>query len=397
MNIFRVLASGNQTFREEFISAFLAYLLSPKMDHGLGGKVFSSLLIQIGNSLDSPELVDLAEQFEDKLRSNLFSAEEGTVNVELELNTGKGGVIDIVINYEDWFILIENKIYLQSVRPKQVAKQYRGLRNLLQQQKIEKPKILVIYLVPAILGEDGWSVSQITREELDFEQIKGDYCSLVTWQPIDGDVSIVGVLRKLLIEETQGNISPMSYDVRQTLLSFIDFTLGEFGGYPYDKAVSQKASVKKIRVSKILKLDKKVFVGVQYGMAGIMRRAWRNPDFSNHVLAVTEDDNRGWQYIPLQDFQILTKWAMSPESNSLSGIQWSGKPFWTRYLYLVSKAAGNEIYIGIQGGLSALKKMSQEEIEERKVWEIDTFKRSSQWFSGEDYCKVLESKGISYQ
>ncbi|MEM7344842.1 MAG: PD-(D/E)XK nuclease family protein, partial [Chloroflexota bacterium] len=79
MNIFRVLASGKQTFREEFISAFMAYLLSPKMDHGLGSKIFSSLLEQIGHSLGASELIDLSEQLGDKLRSNLFSDEDASV------------------------------------------------------------------------------------------------------------------------------------------------------------------------------------------------------------------------------------------------------------------------------------------------------------------------------
>lgn len=35
MNLFKVFAFGKRRMREEFISAFLAWLLSPEMDHGL--------------------------------------------------------------------------------------------------------------------------------------------------------------------------------------------------------------------------------------------------------------------------------------------------------------------------------------------------------------------------
>ena len=44
MNLFRVIASGKHSFREEFVSAFFAYLLSPTMDHGLGARFFATLV-----------------------------------------------------------------------------------------------------------------------------------------------------------------------------------------------------------------------------------------------------------------------------------------------------------------------------------------------------------------
>jgi hypothetical protein len=399
MNIFRVLASGKQTFREEFVSAFLAYLLSPKMDHGLGAKVLSSLLEEIGSRLNAPELINLADQFGDRLRSDLFSDEVASVNVELELNTGKDGVIDIVVNYNNWFIMIENKIYHQSIRLRQVEKQYNGLKNLLKQRGIQAPKILVIYLVPAIPGPDSWSSSQAINEELNFNLEVGDCCGSVTWQPTDNgnEVSVVSILRKLLNNEAQGNISPMSYDVRQTLLAFIDFILGEFQGYPYDKT-TKRIKLGKLQVSELLKSTEDIYVGIQYGMAGVITRAWKNTRFLDQELSVSET-TRGWQYLPLKDFKILTEWALNPEPKKLSGIYWSGKPLGTRYLYLVAKSAGSEIFIGMQGGFKALQAMSEDEIRERKSWEVRSTKpeRGWQWFSGNDFCRELESRGIQYK
>ncbi len=45
MNIFKILYSGNDKVREISVSAFLAYLLNPKADHGLNDS-FLKLLIQ---------------------------------------------------------------------------------------------------------------------------------------------------------------------------------------------------------------------------------------------------------------------------------------------------------------------------------------------------------------
>jgi hypothetical protein len=129
-------------------------------------------------------------------------------------------------------------------------------------------------------------------------------------------------------------------------------------------------------------------------MAGVITKAWKNPQFLSQELSVSKN-SRGWQYLPLKDFKILTEWALNPDKN-LSGIEWSGKPFATRYLYLVAKSAGSGIFIGIQGGLKALQAMSEDEIRRRKSWEVSNNKRSWQWFTGNDFCQTLESKNIRY-
>lgn len=191
-------------------------------------------------------------------------------------------------------------------------------------------------------------------------------------------MSIVGILRKLLHNEALGNISPMSYDVRQTLLAFIDFILGEFQGYPYDKTTSP-LKLDKLKVSELLKSTKDFYVGIQYGMAGVITKAWKNTQFLSQELSVSEDP-RGWQYLPLKDFKILTEWALNPEAKNLSGVEWNGKPFATRYLYLVAKSAGSEIFIGIQGGLEALRRMSEGEIRGRKFGRLVVAKRAGSGF-----------------
>lgn len=47
-------------------------------------------------------------------------------------------------------------------------------------------------------------------------------------------------------------------------------------------------------------------------------------------------------------------------------------------------------------GLAALQAMNAKDVQERKGWEISYQKRSGQWFSGDEFCQVLEGKGIQY-
>jgi len=97
MNIFRVLASGKQAVREEFVSAFLAYLLSPKMDHGLGYSFLSRLLVGVADKNDVPVLKELASKLRSRLWENIFEEGMGPPIVELEFKVAGNRYIDIVV------------------------------------------------------------------------------------------------------------------------------------------------------------------------------------------------------------------------------------------------------------------------------------------------------------
>lgn len=397
MNLFRVLASGRFPLREEVVSAYLAYLLSPRMDHGLGPLVLTELLRKISKAHPHHEIGAVAKQLQHRLRSDLFG-DSAEVGVELELAYPSGssvGFIDVVVRCGDWFIAIENKIALASAEKGQLQKQYAGLRQVLAARERADHKVCMIYLVPAAQSSEGWSLAATTENELGFERNGGDMAVLMTWQPTsDGALSFVELVRGLLTQESRGEIAPMSYDIRQSLLAFIDFALGEFQGYPYDRAVPSR-NTDLHRVSELLASSEPLFVGIQHGMAGLIRRAWRDPSFKNQQLPVSREP-RSWQYVPLQSFKKLAEWAMHPEAHSLTGIAWSGKPFYTAQLYLVAQAAGDELFIGMQGGLAALKKMSPEQLRKARTWEVSTERHNHQWFTGQEFCAALEAAGITF-
>ena len=114
MNVFKALASGWMGFREEFMSAFIAYLLHPGMDHGLGSSFLATMLSEIADHDKSDkELADMCINMKDLFRENLLSAKDNKrTKVQVEVDYGKGnhrGRIDIVVKCNGWFFVIENK------------------------------------------------------------------------------------------------------------------------------------------------------------------------------------------------------------------------------------------------------------------------------------------------
>ena len=59
MNIFKILASGDGKIFELSISAFLAYLLDPKKDHGLGDSLILKIMNPLVSNSEASKLADL--------------------------------------------------------------------------------------------------------------------------------------------------------------------------------------------------------------------------------------------------------------------------------------------------------------------------------------------------
>lgn len=252
----------------------------------------------------------------------------------------------------NWFIAIENKIKATSVTPGQLAEQYQGLRQVLQQQN-QTASVLMLYLIPAIRtpgNEGAWKVCPEVHQELSFEPEEGDRVALLNWQPTKDaqTVSLVELIQEILEQVRCDNIAPIRSEVQQCLASFVHFALDEFRGYPVAGVAKQTRTV-----ANILKSQENLFVSIGCGMETIVCRAWKKPEcaFAQEKVTVT--------YVPMQnsvpyaDFVKLATWAMKPDT-PLSGIAWSGRPFYTATLYRVAKAAGDNIFIAIRGGASAL-------------------------------------------
>jgi len=402
MNIFRIIASGKHGFREEFASAFLAYLLSPKMDHGLGYAFISRLLGHVAAVGGIDEIQKVASRMKSSLRENVLNPVGDDTAVELEFGFGNG-FVDIVIRCGDWFIMIENKIVEASRKTGQIRAQYEGLVSTLKtQEQYKGSRILVLYLVPATSYGENWTVSPSFKDELEKVHLRdGDRKALVSWQPVTGEEvpipSIVEVIRDILRSESQGTVPPIGTEVRHTLLSLVDFTLGEFQGFYYEGATAKRPTGMKMKVRDVLKLlDAKLYIGIQYGKYGTASRAWRDPSFLDYEVLATEESNHGWQYLPLKTFQILTKWCLNPEANSLEGIEWSGPQLDNASIYRAGKfGKTSEMFVGIRGGMKALKALPPEQAKQR-IFQLNSSQKSKDWIPVADFSAALEEMGVRF-
>lgn len=403
MNIFRVLASGKQAVREEFVSAFLAYLLSPKMDHGLGYSFLSRLLVGVADKNDVPALKELASKLRSRLWENIFEEGMGPPIVELEFKVPGNRYIDIVVKCDDWFILIENKIVQSSKADGQLEAQYKGFLEVIGGKELAKNnRILMLYVVPAATNGETWSVSPGFYGELDkLNQRPNDAKGLVSWQPTNDDelpISVVSIIRDILRDEAICLQSPIGTEIRHTLLSLIDFAMDDFHGFHYQQATSPAKLINpKMKVRKVLGLDGDLYIGIQYGKYGTASRAWRNPSFLDYEVVVTEDSSLGWQYLPLKTFQILTNWCLEPEKYSLEGIPWTGNPLDLATLYRAGKYGKTKsMFVGIKGGLNKIRGLTPEQLKARKLFQLETKQKSKEWIPIADFWHALEDKGIKF-
>jgi hypothetical protein len=402
LNIFRVLASGRQSVREEFVSAFLAYLLSPKMDHGLGYAFLSRLLVGVAERNDIPALKEVAANLRSRLWEDIFSEDNSLPVVELEFRVPGNRSIDVVVKCDNWFILIENKIVQSSKTDGQLSAQYKGFMEVIEEKGLAKDsRVLVLYVVPAATAGESWTVSPGFYGELDSLKLRPfDAKALVSWQPtndVESSCSVISIIREILRDESNGLLSPIGTEVRHALLSLIDFAMDEFHGFHYQHATSSpKATVPKMKVREVLKLEGDYYVGIQHGVCGVGLRAWRNNSFLDYEVVVTDDNGRGSHYMPLRTFQILTKWSLDPDVNSLDGIEWSGAPLATATVFRAGKhGAHAALFVGIRGGLKALKALPPDQAKSRP-YQLNSKHKSKDWIPVAEFSAALEEMGVQF-
>lgn len=417
MNLFKVLASGNRRFYEDQLSAVLAYLCSPRMDHGLGYQFVSRLTEKIESNLN---ISGLSDGLEDRLRDSLGGENESEIKVTLETpfstNNNSSGRVDLVLQFSRWTLLVENKLYLDSQDKGQIGKEYSGMVK--QREDLKLGNIICAYLVPGISdGKESWSVNNKARIELDqLDMIEDEKYSdkkiLLYWQPVRENemevgsntyISIYEILKELLDDELNFKINPLSYDVKNLILSLGSFILDDFKGYPYQKPIKNEEGLQYLNAKDFLPSNENQFVGIRYGQAGLINLAWRDQHFYEGqlfpVVNSTHYRASNWQYLPVRIFKIFSEWAMNPEGGIDGEIEWKGKPFGAKNLYRIAKYGDvSNLCIGIKGGLTSLYNMDVDEIIKRAGWEIGTrIKSENTWFSLDEFKKCLDEKGISFE
>jgi hypothetical protein len=259
MNIFEILASGNNGLNEVHVSAVLGWLLDPNHDHGLGMEV----LKRIGSELfkDSPldkgiqgsaySGIDMSERYGRRRIDTYVEVEKEVLCPETQNNRN----IDVVVKIKDEFILaFENKTRSASKEHGQVSDEIAGLR--------EKE--------PDISNKDGLYFVYLVKKdtELDYadEELKKAPKANKRALPwiSDKGLSMSKILQEIVLDHNQGKINPIPTETLFLLRSFIRFAENGFTYY-----LPQNDDSKRYSFIDLKTFDLSCFVGFQGGIKAL--------------------------------------------------------------------------------------------------------------------------------
>ncbi|GAB0169758.1 PD-(D/E)XK nuclease family protein [Lysinibacillus sp. CTST325] len=253
MNIFKVLSSNDGSINEPNVTSFLAYLLDPNENHGLGSRFVESFLtpIVLANKEQYNELIynnrirDLSRNSKYEVR---VQAEVKVISSTSE-SAKKTRDIDIVIELFDqtfsdslpkFSFCVENKINDGAIQKgdNQLFEEIIGLVNFYKVSSLEKEQPLVSFIFlthtgsKRALNEFNELLSTIEVERLSVP------CYHLSWgeEELDGlEITIVDLLSKILKEEAIGKIEPIYDYTKHTIKSFISFIYSGFKSYKEEK------------------------------------------------------------------------------------------------------------------------------------------------------------------
>ncbi|WP_182103210.1 PD-(D/E)XK nuclease family protein [Niallia taxi] len=253
MNIFKVLSSNDGSINEPNVTSFLAYLLDPNENHGLGSRFVESFLtpIVLANNERYKDLIynnrvrDLSRNSKYEVR---VQAEVKVIRIESEV-VKKTRDIDIVIelfdqNFSDivpkYSFCVENKINDGAIQKgdNQLFDEIIGLVNYYKGSSLEKEQPLVAFIYLTHSGSQR-AINEF-NELLPTLEIEGLSvpCYHLFWggEELERlEITLVDLLSRILKEETVGKIEPIYDYTKHTIKSFISFIYSGFKSYKEEK------------------------------------------------------------------------------------------------------------------------------------------------------------------
>lgn len=200
MNIFTALSPrGDNKLRETNLSAVLAYFLDPAQDHGLGALFIGAFLDLIESKTPGALLAKTFVETEQPQRD-----EEGNMYFDVVVELRGRDDNEILHAF-----IVENKINSGAANAKQLNRYYKMARG----EYDEKTKITMVFLTPQ-------SQQAALKTEYDnlSAQNKGDNKTWLRWS--GGEQSVQTMIRGILQEESDGQISPINEYAKHTLKAF---------------------------------------------------------------------------------------------------------------------------------------------------------------------------------
>lgn len=251
MNIFKILANGDGNIKEPNITEFLAFILDPSKDHGLGAHLLESFLTPIVFKFEEFKFLrkkDIVEVIDLSAMAELYNVEietEYSIRITSRDITKKSKRRDVDIKIllrknkknknngdEIYTFLIENKIATSSITDGQLEEWEKGIKQL--EENVEEwhdGTTGIIFLTPEKEG----------RSAIYFGKFKSNYPKYhLSWGKYernnsDDKETILKMIKDILNKESAGDIEPIHEYTKYTLKAFLNFIISDFKTYSEEK------------------------------------------------------------------------------------------------------------------------------------------------------------------
>ena len=302
------------------------------------------------------------------------------IDIEYDVVTSRPDIVVFINN--KYVFSIENKIYSTSIESEgnELKRQYDGLK-----EKCKDFKIFMIFLVPS---KDDGKVKEEDKN-LILDGTRTDEKIIIEWEDVRK------IIHDIIEDEKNGDISPIDEYVRQTLKAFSNFIKEDFKGYYY-KAEEKSTNPLSEGRKKFddIKSDSKIsYVGVKSGIFGLFKEE-RNLSKKEFQYTTTPETTVKWI-----KKDIFVKIVDSITNNKFDDISWidkfEGTKFSSEIIYRIAKCTSKDFYIGIVGGINALRNMTGERIKSKK-WSVRLKRKNNEneWIKHDEYLEEIDNKKV---
>lgn len=224
MNIFTVLSQGKGRLNEENLSAMLGYLLTPSQTHGLGDSFLRPFLLAVAEACGDVKRFEQITRTSKAIHAEMLlespyqiGRQRRVVDIELRIFSRAPNPVSGELEHVELHrIAIENKVKPQAADNTQFKEEFLGIVQDLEED--EKVAVTMVFLTPP--GSSNRFVEEYNT--LDAQLLASHRKAWLRWAGPEGDHQhIVALLRHLLSQEREAEISPIADYLRHTIKAFI--------------------------------------------------------------------------------------------------------------------------------------------------------------------------------
>lgn len=378
MNILKLFSTTQKGLPGDYLLALYAWLLNPKMDHGLNIVALNSFLKQL--RLEHTDLVELAQDLEDFPYKFL-----PTIDIQMQKvlspNSTNSIIADLVISIDSWNFIVLNTIDLgQSYDRSWLTSVYQAAKQHFDNQKVG----LILLTQSGKLRQKHPAFTSYNEVQMTCHH---DFKCVMGWEPSEKSIyNALQTIRDYFVED-------LLESTELILQSFDEYLSQRMSGYQ-DETYSflygnETISIRQLRIKEIMNINNG-WVKIPNGLSGMLRMRPEHLEVYNFSYTVVcMQRKRFW--IEIDVLKEFVQWFLY-ESNELQ-LDNQRILLNTINLFNLIDKLKNKIYVHIEEGLLTFRNIKKSEIDHR-IWHISytklTKKDKSKWLSGLQLLKEIK-------